>query len=177
MDASRREFIRRMVAASALISVGAIAVWDLVEGVGPGGRQQAVSVLQASKTQQTQQTQRATASSTETQSSTQAVPAGYVFVTGIDALAGKSSAYFNHPTDGLSMLLNLSGQWKAFNATCTHAPCTVNYSSSQIQCPCHGAVFDPSNGNVLAGPAPTRLPEYGVLIQGTDLYVSTGIVN
>jgi Rieske Fe-S protein len=177
MDASRREFIRRMVAASALVSVGAIAVWDLVEGVGPGGGQQAVSVLQASKTQQTQQTQRATASSTETQSSTQAVPAGYVFVTGIDALAGKSSAYFNHPSDGLSMLLNLSGQWKAFNATCTHAPCTVNYSSSQIQCPCHGAVFDPSNGNVLAGPAPTRLPEYGVLIQGTDLYISTGIVN
>jgi Rieske Fe-S protein len=176
MDASKREFIRRMVAASALVSVGAVAIWDLVEGVGPSN-QQTVSLLQASKTQQTQQTQQITASSSGTQSATQAVPVGYVFVTGLDALAGKSSAYFNHPTDGLSMLLNLDGQWKAFNATCTHAPCTVNYSSSQIQCPCHGAVFDPSNGNVLAGPAPTRLPEYGVLIQGTDLYISTAIVN
>jgi Rieske Fe-S protein len=175
MDASRREFIRRMVAASALVSVGAVAIWDLVEGVAPGGGQQAVSVLQSAKTQQ--QTASAAGTQSAGQTATQSAPAGHVFVTGIDALAGKSSAYFNHPTDGLSMLLNLNGQWKAFNATCTHAPCTVNYSSSQIQCPCHGAVFDPSNGNVLAGPAPTRLPEYGVLIQGTDLFVSTGVVN
>ena len=169
MDASRREFIRRVLAASALVGVGGVAIWDLIEGGSNATGQQSVTLLQASTTQQT-------SSSGRTQTA-QGPPAGYVFVTGLAALSGKSSAYFNHPTGGLSLLLSLNSQWKAFNATCTHAPCTVGYSSSQIQCPCHGAVFDPSNGNVLAGPAPTRLPEYGVMIQGNDLYVSAGIVN
>lgn len=98
-------------------------------------------------------------------------------MTGLAALAGKSSAYFNHPTGGLSLLLSLGGQWKAFSATCTHAPCTVGYSGSQIQCPCHGGTFDPTNGNVISGPPPTRLPEYGVLIQGSSLYVTTSAIN
>ncbi len=169
MSASRREFIRRVVAASILVGVGGVALWDLLDGIPPSVGQQAVSVLQAS-TQQSSQAGPA-------QSTTQSLPPGYVFVTGLAGLSGKSAAYFNHPSGGLSMLLSLNGQWKAFSATCTHAPCTVGYSASQIQCPCHGGIFDPSNGNVLSGPPPTRLPEYGVLIQGTDLYVSTAVVN
>ncbi len=171
MDASRREFIRRTLAASVLLSVGAVAVWDLIEGTSPLGIQQSVTLLQASTAQQS------TAQAGSSQTSAQSAPAGYVFVTGLAALSGKSSAYFNHPTGGLSLLLSLSGQWKAFRATCTHAPCTVGYSGSQIQCPCHGGIFDPSNGNVLSGPPPTRLPEYGVLVQAGDLYVSIAAIN
>ena len=169
MDASRREFIRRVLAASALLGVGGVAIWDLIEGGSNATSQQSVTLLQASTTQQT--------SSSGSPQSSQSPPAGYVFVTGLAALSGKASAYFNHPSGGLSLLLSLNGQWKAFNATCTHAPCTVGYSASQIQCPCHGAVFDPSNGNVVSGPAPTRLPEYDVLIQTNNLYVSNRIVN
>jgi Rieske Fe-S protein len=169
MDASRREFIRRVLAASALVGVGGVAIWDLLDGGSNATGQQTVTLLQASTTQQTSSSVRA--------QSSQSVPAGYVLVTGLAALSGKASAYFNHPAGGLSLLLSLNGQWKAFNATCTHAPCTVGYSGSQIQCPCHGAVFDPSNGNVISGPAPTRLPEYGVLIQGNNLYVSNGMIN
>jgi Rieske Fe-S protein len=171
MDASRREFIRRMLAASILVGVGGVAVWDLLEAGSVAGGQQAVTLLQTSTTQQ------AISSSSGSQSTTQPVPPGYVFVTGLAALSGKASAYFNHPTGGLSLLLSLNGQWKAFSATCTHAPCTVNYSGSQIQCPCHGGIFDSSNGSVVSGPPPTRLPEYGILIQGSNLYVSTGIIN
>ena len=174
VDASRREFVRRLLAASILLGVGGIAVWDLLDGVSPSGAQQSVTLLQAS-TQQT--TTSATTPARSSQRTTQSVPPGYVFVSGLAALSGKASAYFNHPTGGLSLLLSLIGQWKAFSATCTHAPCTVNYSGSQIQCPCHGGVFDPSNGSVVSGPPPTRLPEYGVLIQGSNLYVSTGIIN
>ncbi len=176
MDAHRREFVRRVLAASALVGVGAVAVWDLFQGNPASGGQQAVTLLQQTTTQQST-SQRSTSQGSASQTSTQSAPAGYVFVTGLGALAGKSSAYFNHPTGGLSMILSLNGQWKAFSATCTHAPCTVGYSASQIQCPCHGGVFDPSNGSVLSGPPPTRLPEYGVLIQGNNLYVSTGVVN
>ena len=75
------------------------------------------------------------------------------------------------------MLISLSGQWKAFSAVCTHAPCTVQYGGSHIQCPCHGRTFDPSNGNVTSGPPPTRLPEYGVVVQNGNLFVSNGVVN
>ena len=171
MDASRREFFRRVVAASILVGVGGIALWELIEGVPATGAQQSVALLQASTSQQT------STSGASGQTSTQATPAGYVLVTALGALSGKSSAYFNHPTGGLAMLLSLNGQWKAFSATCTHAPCTVNYSGSQIQCPCHGGIFDPSTGNVVSGPPPTRLPEYGVLIQGNNLYVTNAIVN
>jgi len=158
-----------MLAASALVGVGGVAIWDLLEGGSNAPGQQAVTLLQTSTTQQS--------SSSGSAQSSQSVPAGYVFVTGLAALSGKASAYFNHPAGGLSLLLSLSGQWKAFNATCTHAPCTVGYAGSQIQCPCHGAVFDPSNGSVISGPAPTRLPEYDVLVQGNSLYVSNRVIN
>jgi len=154
-----------MLAASLLVGVGGVALWDLIEGASAQGSQQAVSLLETSTTQASGQT------------TSQSVPAGYVFVTGLAALDGKTSAYFNHPTGGLSILISLSGQWKAFEATCTHAPCTVNYNGSQIDCPCHGGVYDPTNGSVISGPPPSRLPEFGVFIQGGNLYVSGAVVN
>lgn len=146
-----------MLAASVLVVVGVVAVWELIEEASQG---QVTPVLETSTTQ-----------------ASQSVPTGYVLVTGLAALDGKTSAYFNHPSGGLSILLSLNGQWKAFGATCTHAPCTVVYSGSQIDCPCHGGVFDPTNGDVISGPPPTPLPEYGVLIQGDSLYVSGAVVN
>ena len=171
MDASRREFIRRTIAASIFLGVGGIALWELLGGGPTAGGQQAVPLLETTTERQ------AASTGAGSQTTSPSVPPGYIFVTGLAALSGRSSAYFNHPTEGLSLLLSLSGEWKAFSATCTHAPCTVGYSGSQIQCPCHGGIFNPSNGDVLSGPPPARLPEYGVLIQGADLYVTTGTIN
>jgi thiosulfate dehydrogenase [quinone] large subunit len=58
------------------------------------------------------------------------------------------------------VVLQLSrGKYVAYDATCTHAGCTVGYDSTTqaLICPCHGAAFDPANnGAVLAGP--TSLP-------------------
>lgn len=152
-----------MLAASVLVSVGGVALWDLAEGTSQG-RQQVISLLQ-------------TTTQVSGQTTSQSVPPGYVLVTGLASLSGKTSAYFNHPTGGLSMLISLNGEWKAFGATCTHAPCTVNYNGSQINCPCHGGAYDPTNGSVIAGPPPSPLPEYGVFIQGGNLYVSGSIIN
>lgn len=49
------------------------------------------------------------------------------------------------------------GVIKAFDATCTHKGCTVNAVETTLQCPCHGAAFDPSSGAPIAGPAPSPL--------------------
>ena len=104
-------------------------------------------------------------------------PAGYVYVAPVSALAGKSSAYFNHPAGGSSILVDYGGQWRAFGAICTHAGCVVNFTSSSIYCPCHAGYFSPADGSVQGGPPPAPLPEYGVVVQGGGLYVTQSRIN
>ena len=114
-----------------------------------------------------------TSSTSSSSSAAAPVPAGYVLVAAMSSLAGKTSAYFNHPSRGLSLLLNQGGQWNAFSATCTHAPCTVKYTGSAIYCPCHDGYFNPSNGAVTRGPPPRALHQFGVLIQDANLFVTS----
>ena len=77
-------------------------------------------------------------------------------------IPNNSAFYFNDSQGNPDILIRLqNGNVVAFSSTCTHRPCTVGYdtNSGLIQCPCHGAVFDPSQGAaVLQGPAPTPLP-------------------
>ena len=73
---------------------------------------------------------------------------------------GQSLA-LSDPTYGPILLIHLmNGQIVAYSAICTHAGCQVQFdpSAQDIACPCHGAVFDPSNNaQVIAGPAPYPL--------------------
>ena len=63
-----------------------------------------------------------------------------------------------------------NGDFVAYSAVCTHQGCTVAYKNSQLACPCHGSVFDPAKGaEVIAGPAPSPLPEIPVKIEGGDV--------
>ena len=115
--------------------------------------------------------------SVSSQSSSASAPAGYVLVAQLSSLTGKTSAYFRHPSHGNSILVSLSGQWRAFSATCTHRPCTVDFQGSELFCPCHGATFSATNGSVTRGPAQVRLGEYGVIEQNGGLYVSDSVIN
>ena len=57
----------------------------------------------------------------------------------------------------------------AYSAICTHQGCTVAYSttSKTLQCPCHGAEYDPLNSaKVLGGPTQTPLAKIKVAISG-----------
>jgi Rieske Fe-S protein len=61
----------------------------------------------------------------------------------------------------------------AFNATCTHLGCIVQYRKDLglIYCACHGGKFD-LNGKNIAGPPPKPLEEFKVHISGEDIFVS-----
>jgi nitrite reductase/ring-hydroxylating ferredoxin subunit len=80
----------------------------------------------------------------------------------VSDVTAAGSATFVIPTSGdPGVLVRLaSGTIVAFDAVCTHAGCAVEYvpQDRALECPCHGAAFDPANGGaVLAGPAPSPL--------------------
>jgi Rieske Fe-S protein len=60
-----------------------------------------------------------------------------------------------------------AGKFKAFSAVCTHQQCIVDrVSNGTIDCPCHGSEFSVKNGSVVAGPAPSPLPEKSINVAG-----------
>jgi Rieske Fe-S protein len=65
------------------------------------------------------------------------------------------------------------GSYRAFEATCTHLNCTVQYRSDlkQIWCACHNGFYDLS-GQVVSGPPPRPLEEYRVNVAEGDVVVS-----
>jgi Rieske Fe-S protein len=69
--------------------------------------------------------------------------------------------YFDYPSSGYTNMLmkKADGSVAALSILCTHVCCQCQYdsASTNLNCPCHGSVFD-QNGNVLRGPAGTKLP-------------------
>lgn len=52
-------------------------------------------------------------------------------------------------------------RFRVISAICTHLGCTVQWTGSEFDCPCHGSRYRP-NGTVIAGPAPRPLPWFEV---------------
>jgi thiosulfate dehydrogenase [quinone] large subunit len=57
-----------------------------------------------------------------------------------------------------------AGQYEAFTAVCTHAGCTVGFDGQQFACPCHGATYSATTGQVTGGPAPAPLSKVNVTV-------------
>lgn len=86
----------------------------------------------------------------------------------VSAVPKNSAMQFTIPSTGdPGILVHLNNdQFVAYDALCTHAGCTVAYDagSQLLQCPCHGAAFDPTkDAEVVSPPAPSALT--GVKIQ------------
>jgi cytochrome b6-f complex iron-sulfur subunit len=64
-------------------------------------------------------------------------------------------------------------EWRAFDGTCTHLNCTVQYlqEGRQIWCACHNGLFD-LNGKVVSGPPPRALTQYEVHVRGDEVVIS-----
>ncbi|MCL5774182.1 MAG: ubiquinol-cytochrome c reductase iron-sulfur subunit [Firmicutes bacterium] len=84
--------------------------------------------------------------------------------------AGKSKELLYGNTAVL--VINVKGEFKAFNAKCTHLGCIVKWSESKgvFICPCHNGTFD-TNGNVVSGPPPRPLGRIAVQVKEDKIYV------
>ncbi len=106
-------------------------------------------------------------------------------IANVDELPVNSAKMFSYPVKDPSwgwisecVLIHLpSGEFKAYSANCTHLRCIVEYKQKAlnrenvIYCPCHAALFNPSDGSVISGPPPRPLPEVLLEIDGNgDIY-------
>jgi len=66
--------------------------------------------------------------------------------------------------------------FRAFSAVCTHLGCIVDWNtvSHEFHCPCHAAAFDAA-GQVVSGPPPRPLMEFGVQVVQGDVFVTQPI--
>ncbi|MBI3998263.1 MAG: Rieske (2Fe-2S) protein [Armatimonadetes bacterium] len=85
--------------------------------------------------------------------------------------SGKVFLFGNKPA---ILLHTPQGTYKAFTAVCTHLACTVQYRPDfgHIWCACHDGHYDPLSGQVLAGPPPRPLAEFGVTVKGNEIVVT-----
>lgn len=66
-----------------------------------------------------------------------------------------------------------AGQFRAFDANCTHAHCLVTFiDRGVIMCPCHGSEFRIADGSVANGPATESLRTRTATVSGDVIVVS-----
>jgi nitrite reductase/ring-hydroxylating ferredoxin subunit len=99
----------------------------------------------------------------------EAVSAGPAKIIEDSALAVGKVHNFTSKSGSPAVLFKSKTGVYAYSAVCTHEGCTVQYNSASknLQCGCHGAVFDPGKaGTVVTGPTNKPLPKIKVAVEG-----------
>jgi thiosulfate dehydrogenase [quinone] large subunit len=101
-----------------------------------------------------------------------ALPSGAVRIGSSAQLPRNQGALYTDPGDQQPDIIvrQSDGSLTAFSAICTHAGCQVGYQGGQIQCPCHGGVYNARTGAVEGGPPPAPLPPRRVLERSGAIY-------
>jgi nitrite reductase/ring-hydroxylating ferredoxin subunit len=75
---------------------------------------------------------------------------------GADAdLADRAMVLVGDPSDPVAVA-RAGGRLYAFDDTCTHEECPLSdgvVTDGEVECPCHGSIFDMRTGEALTGPA------------------------
>lgn len=196
VDAERRTFVARATAATA-IAVAALGLSgglaaaarlggrregsdDAAGGVGDDAAARTGTSAVASRSTPTTSPPTTSAPSKAATTRTTAAPApppppaGRAIGSATAVPVGGSASFIDPYTGRPALVMQpAAGRFMALSAVCTHAGCRVrDYGGGLLECPCHGAEFDASTGNVLRGPARTPLPRIPVE-KGSDgqLYV------
>jgi nitrite reductase/ring-hydroxylating ferredoxin subunit/uncharacterized membrane protein YphA (DoxX/SURF4 family) len=114
----------------------------------------------------------AIAISSKFQKSAPAAAKGAMDIANLDALPIGSSMKFTAKDGSPALLFRTAAGVFAYSRVCTHQGCWVDYDSAShlLQCPCHGAQYDPANdAKVVGGPAPAPLPKINVAIKGQQI--------
>ncbi len=119
----------------------------------------------------------------EKKSSTSSYPR--MLIANTSEIPAGDSVLFTYPhNDRPAVLIHLaSGGFVAYDAICTHLGCQIHFDMEPIKgwenrkdnlfCACHGAVFDPANGAVLAGPPPRPMPKIKLETESNgDIYAN-----
>ena len=110
----------------------------------------------------------ATANGSGTATATGTGTSGSTVIAQVNAVQNNSSVNFTLASNGdPGVLVRLNnGQFVAYDATCT--------GSQLLQCPCHGAVFDPAKGGaVVQGPAQTPLTNVTIQVNNSSGTITT----
>jgi Rieske Fe-S protein len=82
--------------------------------------------------------------------------------------------FVNSGTTGQLLLVQpKTGDFRAYNPTCTHLGNTVDPpQNGVITCPAHGSQFNPANGAVERGPAELPLASVAVKVAGGNVVLA-----
>jgi nitrite reductase/ring-hydroxylating ferredoxin subunit len=74
-------------------------------------------------------------------------------------------------------LANLSGNYYAFENCCSHRGCKLSNGTlidGQVQCPCHGSVFDVKTGILVKGPAKEPKTSIKLKVENGEIFADIG---